>query len=111
MCGTVGVLDIDLVFSEGLGDFLQRTDFVFTFNQEHISFHGESAVFLEEFQCLVGTVDNQTDDHVIDGVGSADRPDIDLFLGQDFADGSEHAGTVGDEQGELRGDLHSIKIT
>ena len=106
--GAVGVLDVDVGVAEASGDGGEAAGAVVAMDHEDIALDDEGVAFLEEFQGAAGIADDHAHDTVVDGVAGGDGVDVDAGLGEGFADASERARLVVEEQGQLCRQLHEV---
>lgn len=91
----VGVLDVDSFFGKGFGDVEKAAWSIGSVDHEDVGDDGECAAPFKKFEGVLGMIDHQADDGMVNRVRRADGVDIDFGPGQDLADGGERAGFVG----------------
>jgi hypothetical protein len=103
--GEVGVLDVDARLGQPFGDRGERAGFVVAFDHQDIVLESEHAPFAEDHEGLGWVADHHPHDGVIDCVGGGEGVNVNLRGGELTTDARKGAGSVAEEDGELRGGL------
>lgn len=106
--GEVGVFDVDFGLGETAGDAGEGAGFVVVLDRQHLAQDSEDPAFLEDGEGFFGVADDEADDGVIRGIGNRQGEDIDARAGEFIADVGQRAGFIGQEDGKLFDDFHSV---
>ena len=101
--GEVGVLDINARLGQPFGDRGECAGFVVAFDHQDIVLECEHAPFSENHEGLGRVADHHPHDSVINRIGGGEGVNVNLRSGELATDARKGAGSVAEEDGELRG--------